>query len=136
VRLIAARSVTALVALGLFGVAAPATAGDKPFATGLMLYSGFVIVDTGCRITNVGKRPVTITSTAIQNFDGTTFAPSCDSCVGPPLAAGGVCQFGGSAGVYGGGIAMVKGNTKNLRGHCVLYDQSPSHLGVQIVVMQ
>jgi hypothetical protein len=38
--------------------------------------------------------------------------------------------------VGGGGIALVKANTKNPRGHCVLYDQSPSHLGVQILVMQ
>jgi hypothetical protein len=125
-----------LVVLSVFGAAAPATAGAKPFATGLMLYSGYVLVDTGCRITNVGKSPVTVTSTAIQNYDGTTFPPSYDGCAGAPLAAGGVCQFGGSAGVYGGGIAMVKGSTKNLRGHCVLYDQSPTHLGVQILNMQ
>lgn len=129
----AACSLVTLVALILFGVATPATAGDKPFATGLMLYSGSVIVTTGCRITNVGKKSVIVTSTAIQNNNGTTIPTSSDTCVGTPLAAGGVCQFSGSAGVYGGGIAMVKGSTKNLRGNCGLFDSSAT---VQILNMQ
>jgi len=132
-RRIAACALVTLVVLILFGVPVPATAGDKPFATGLMSYSGSVTVTTGCRITNVGKKSVIVTSTAIQNYNGTTVPTSFDNCVGTPLAAGGVCQFFGSAGVYGGGIAMVKGSTKNLRGNCGLFDSSAT---VQVLSMQ
>lgn len=44
-----------------------------------------------------------------------------ENCLDAPLPPDATCSFSGSYGVYGGGIAMVKGSTKKLRGNCTLY---------------
>jgi type 1 fimbria pilin len=110
-----------LVLLGILALATPALA-DTIFSTGSMTYSGLVIVDTSCSIYNAGPKPVTITHVGLVPYaSGGTQAADSDDCTTAPLAADTTCRFSGSSGTFGGGIAKVKGSTKNLRGSCTLF---------------
>jgi hypothetical protein len=111
----------ALTVCCLLTFAGPALA-DTTFATGSMLY-GAAVTTTICSIYNAGPVALRITSVGIVPYNdslGTTAADS-DGCVGM-LAPDTTCHFTGSLGVYGGGIAKVRGGTKNLRGTCILSD--------------
>ncbi len=111
----------ALILFGFLALAAPALA-DTIFSTGSMTYSGLVIVDTSCSIYNAGPKPVTITQVGMTPYaSGGTQPADSDDCTTSPLASDATCHFSGSSGTYGGGIAKVKGSTKNLRGSCTLF---------------
>jgi hypothetical protein len=92
---------------------------------------------TTCYIHNAGTKPVTIRSVGIPFFNDTlgTQPASTDTCTDAPLAADRTCSFTTTIGVYGGGIAKVKGSTKNLRGECTLY-QNTTGLSVITVPMR
>ncbi len=102
-----------------------ALAADTTFGTGSLLHSGSVTVTSLCAIHNAGTKPVTIRSVGIPFYTisplGTQPAiPGSDSCTTAPLEPDNTCRFSTTLGVYGGGIAKVKGSTKNLRGECTL----------------
>jgi hypothetical protein len=87
------------------------------------MYYGAVLVDTTCLVTNVGKKPVTITAARVRSGAGSTGAP-VDNCTTGPLQPDGYCAWSGPGDVYGGGEIDVQGSTKGLRGHCDLRDGS------------
>ena len=114
--------------------AGAASAGTKVLATGSTFYSGSVIVDTICLVTNVGTKPVMIANARLQNYPSGSPPPTSDNCSGTPLAPDGSCAFSGSLGVYGGGRIEVQGSTKSLRGHCALHD--PAGNAVQVLELR
>jgi hypothetical protein len=120
-----------LIALvSLLAVATPALAADTPFSSGVLFYSNVPgDVDTLCFIYNAGTKPVTITSVGLlpapSDVTG-TLAKSGD-CLTAPLAPDTSCSWGGTRHtIYGGGVARVRGSTKNLRGTCSLINHGSS----------
>jgi hypothetical protein len=129
---------TLALAFALFlSTGGSALAADTTFGTGSLLHSGSVVVTCLCAIHNAGTKPVTIRSVGIPPYTvGNTSQPAIsDSCTTAPLAPDNTCRFSTSLGVYGGGIAKVKGSTKNLRGECTLIDNA-SGLSVMTVPMR
>lgn len=114
----------------VFVLAFAASAGAKTLATGAFFYSGSVLIDTICAITNTGKKPITLTDARIQNYSPGAFPPAADDCTTAPLEPDDTCFFSGSAGVYGGGRIEVRGSAKSLRGHCGFYDAGGSAVQV------
>lgn len=114
--------------------AAVAGAEAKTLATGAFFYSGSVLIDTTCLVTNVGKKPVTLTNARVQNFQPSDFPPAFDDCTTAPLEPDDTCFFGGSLGVYGGGRIDVRGSTKSVRGHCGFHD--PAGNTVQLLELK
>jgi hypothetical protein len=94
----------------------------KTLATGAFFYSGSVLIDTICALTNVGKKPITLTDARIQNYSPGNLPPAQDDCSTAPLEPDDTCFFAGTAGVYGGGRIEVRGSAKSLRGYCGFYD--------------
>jgi len=88
-------------------------------ATGLMYWDDGS-TGTSCFVTNVGSKPVIITSATLQDAESTNLAAPSNNCTTAPLAPGHTCFFDGANVAYGGGKIEVKGNTKSLRGRCVL----------------
>lgn len=130
---------TLALAFALFlSTGGSALAADTTFGTGSLLHSGSVVVTCLCAIHNAGTKPVTILSVGIPPYTpgplGTQPAIS-DSCTTAPLAPDNTCRFSTSLGVYGGGIAKVKGSTKNLRGECTLINDTTG-LSVMTVPMR
>lgn len=102
----------------------PAHAKGKPFASGPLNYSGVVTVDTDCFITNLGTKPVSIPTVLLLTGDDNTAtgAPDTDTCSTAPLAPNATCLFGGGGGTFGGGVALVEGSARDLRGRCNIRD--------------
>ena len=115
-------------------VPAGASAGTKLLATGVTFYSGSVLIDTVCSVTNVGPKPAILSNARIQNYTPGGGAPSSDDCSTEPLQPDDTCFFSGSAGVYGGGRVEVQGSTKRLRGHCSFHD--PAGSAVQVLELR
>lgn len=114
-------AVAALVSAG----PSPAGAADAVISTGTMFYGSRYSVLTDCWITNVGTKPLPITSTAIVYAVGTTVGPSYDDCTAVPLPPKQTCFFQGDNGSYGGGLATIKGNpAKTVRARCYLFDKN------------
>ncbi len=107
---------------GFLALATPALA-DTIFSSGSMIYSGSGATSTRCSIYNAGTKSVAITSVGIIPYDTSLGTTPVDfqNCLGTPLAPDATCAFTGTLGVYGGGVAKVKGSTKSLRGNCTLY---------------
>jgi hypothetical protein len=105
-------------------LSAPARAGDKPLSSGIMIPFNSGSVTTTCSLLNVGAKPITIVSTAVYTGPAGETVAASDDCTQDPVPAMTACSFGGGSGVYGGGIAFVKGSPKNLRGNCRLTDEA------------
>ena len=129
---------TLALAFALFlSTSGSALAADTTFGTGSLLHSGSVVVTCFCAIHNAGTKPVTIRSVGIPFYSSSmgTQPASSDSCTDAPLEPDRTCRFTTSLGVYGGGIAKVKGSTKNLRGECTLINDATG-LSVMTVPMR
>src|SRR5262245_18845052 len=92
----------------------PAQAKGTSFGSSL-LFSPGAEVQTTCFILNLGPRSIAIFDVRLLTAQDPA-APDTNTCTNAPLAPNASCSFGGSAGVYGGGMALVGGNTKYLRG--------------------
>lgn len=114
---------TRVIALVLFLAASGRASADTLFGTSVLFHNSGVITTTVCWIYNGGSKPVRIVSVGLPSFnpDQPSQGAASDNCVGT-LAPDRSCSFSGSLGTFGGGIAMVKGSTKKLRGDCTLYD--------------
>jgi hypothetical protein len=101
-------------------------AADTVFGTSVLLYSPYEITTTVCWIYNGGKKPVRITFTGIPPSSPTQppLEAENDTCLAAPLEPDRSCRFSGGNGVYGGGVARVKGGTKHLRGDCTVFDDT------------
>lgn len=115
---------TALLRIAIvasLALATPALA-DTIFSSGAM-FSGPTAVNSICLIFNAGTKPAKIVSVGIPPFNTSvgTGSTTGDTCTSAPLAPDATCAFGGSYGVYGGGVAHVKGSAKKLRGNCTIY---------------
>ena len=74
---------------------------------------------TTCTVTNVGSKPLTITSVSVQDDETTELVPLADSCTKSPLAPGGTCFWHGNDATFGGKVEF-KGPAKSVRGRCLL----------------
>jgi hypothetical protein len=74
---------------------------------------------TSCTVTNIGSKPITITSVSLIDDDSTALVPLDNGCTTAPLAPNGTCFWHGDVETFGGKLEF-KGPAKSLRGRCFL----------------
>jgi hypothetical protein len=117
----------ALAGLGL--LAGPLAAGAATLGTAVTFENGDVFMT--CRLTNLGRKPVTIQQVAILGNDPGAGELGLDSCTSAPLAPDATCSFSGTTpSGHIGARAELKGSGKTLRGLCIVTgsDDSPQYL--------
>ena len=99
-------------------LAASVSAAAGTLSTGYIYWSDNSELTT-CSVTNVGSKPITITSVSLLDADSTELVPLSDSCMTAPLAPDTTCLWHGDVETFGGKIEF-KGAAKSLRGRCLL----------------
>lgn len=111
-------SVAALV-LALAPVAAT-SGGARRFGAPALGYVGNA-AGVICTITNLGSKAVSLGTARLLLFAGDPVAPVFDECSMSPLEPFESCRLTGNP-PAGGAVVDVLGDTRGLRGHCIVYD--------------
>ena len=111
------RSYVAWLAVSLT-LAASVSAAAGTLSTGFIYWHNDDELTT-CSVTNVGSKPITITSVSLLDDDSTALVPLDEGCTKAPLAPSATCFWNGDVETFGGKIEF-KGAAKSLRGRCLL----------------
>jgi hypothetical protein len=100
-----------------------AGAGARRFGTAL-LGNATSAAGTLCTVTNLGSKAVSLGVARVLNLAGDPSAPAFDECSMSSLEPFETCRITGEPSVGGGAYVEVLGDSRGLRGHCIVFDAS------------